>query len=43
MPSLLASDPDNTVFWYKGGISPPKSYDEWQEFIQVKRTCDICR
>ena len=35
MPSLLASDPSQTVFWYKGGISAPKSYDDWNDFMKA--------
>lgn len=35
MPSLLASDPDSTVFWYKGGISPPKDYADWRDFMSA--------
>lgn len=35
MPSLLASDPGSTVFWYKGGISPPKNWGDWRDFISA--------
>ena len=33
MPSTLSSGPD-TVFHYKGNVTPPKDYDAWEEFIQ---------
>ena len=32
MPSALASGKD-TVFWWKGNITPPKSYDKWAGLI----------
>lgn len=32
MPSALASGKD-TVFWWKGNITPPKSYDKWAALI----------
>jgi xylan 1,4-beta-xylosidase len=32
MPSALASD-NKTVFWWKGNITPPKSYDKWSALI----------
>jgi len=33
MPELLASDPTATVFHYKGGTSPPASWQQWSAFI----------
>lgn len=33
MPRDLASDPDTTVFEYRGIISPPKDYDRWADLI----------
>jgi xylan 1,4-beta-xylosidase len=33
MPSDLASGP-STVFWWKGNITPPKSYDKWAGLIR---------
>lgn len=33
MPSLLATDPTLTGFWYKGGHSAPKDWDDWQDFM----------
>jgi xylan 1,4-beta-xylosidase len=32
MPSALASGKD-TVFWWKGNVTPPKSYDKWAALI----------
>ncbi|HEX8461244.1 MAG TPA: glycoside hydrolase, partial [Segetibacter sp.] len=32
MPPALASG-DKTVFWWKGNIMPPKSYDKWSALI----------
>ena len=32
MPDALKSN-DKTVFWWKGNISPPKDYDEWEKLI----------
>jgi len=43
MPSLLASDPSLTCFWYKGGISPPKDYNVWRDFISQFVTAIIDR
>jgi xylan 1,4-beta-xylosidase len=34
MPSALASA-DKTVFWWKGNITPPKSYEKWADFIRA--------
>ncbi|HSY44052.1 MAG TPA: hypothetical protein VK811_09070 [Candidatus Acidoferrum sp.] len=33
MPSALASG-TNTVCWWKGNITPPKSYDRWDDLIR---------
>ena len=33
MPSPLASG-DKTVFWWKGNITPPNSYEAWAELIE---------
>ena len=38
MPSLLASDPSATVFWYRGGISPPSNYSKWSDLIRALAT-----
>ncbi|MGI4734726.1 MAG: GH39 family glycosyl hydrolase [Janthinobacterium lividum] len=32
MPSALRST-DQTIFWWKANVSPPKSYPKWQAFI----------
>lgn len=32
MPKLLASG-QQTIFWWKGNITPPSSYEEWKELI----------
>lgn len=32
MPQALASGTE-TVFWWKGNVTPPKSYDKWQKLI----------
>jgi len=34
MPRALASG-DKTVFWWKGNITPPKSYDKWYNFMKA--------
>jgi xylan 1,4-beta-xylosidase len=34
MPQALASG-DKTVFWWKGNITPPKSYDKWYNFMKA--------
>jgi len=34
MPPALASG-DKTVFWWKGNITPPKSYDKWSALIKA--------
>jgi xylan 1,4-beta-xylosidase len=33
MPDALASG-DRTIFWWKGNVTPPKSYDKWAGLIQ---------
>lgn len=35
MPELLASHANETIFHYKGGISPPKSYTKWANLIKA--------
>jgi xylan 1,4-beta-xylosidase len=32
MPAALASGPE-TIFWWKGNITPPKSYDRWADLV----------
>lgn len=32
MPGALASG-DQTVFWWKGNVTPPRSYDEWRDLV----------
>jgi len=34
MPKDLASGPE-TVFWWKGNITPPKDYDKWYNLIKA--------
>ncbi|MCK4260158.1 MAG: hypothetical protein KAX49_14365 [Halanaerobiales bacterium] len=34
MPSCLASG-DETVFHYRGNITPPEDYNEWRDFIKA--------
>ena len=34
MPSALASS-DKTCFWWKGNVTPPKSYEKWYDFIKA--------
>ncbi|TCN53722.1 glycoside hydrolase [Flavobacterium circumlabens] len=33
MPSGLASG-KQTIFWWKGNVTPPKDYKKWEDFIQ---------
>ena len=33
MPKDLASG-DKTIFWWKGNVTPPKSYDKWADLIR---------
>jgi xylan 1,4-beta-xylosidase len=35
MPRDLATDPDRTVFAYRGIISPPKDWDRWADLIRA--------
>lgn len=32
MPNALASV-DNTIFWWKGNVTPPKDYNKWKDLI----------
>jgi xylan 1,4-beta-xylosidase len=34
MPEALASG-EQTIFWWKGNVTAPKSYDEWGDFIEA--------
>lgn len=34
MPSGLASG-EQTVFWWKGNVTPPRSYDEWAALVRA--------
>ena len=34
MPTALASG-KNTCFWWKGNVTPPKSYEKWYDFIKA--------
>ena len=34
MPSALASG-DETVFWWKGNITPPRSHDDWAALVRA--------
>ena len=34
MPSALASGP-NTIFWWKGNVTPPKDYAKWEDLIKA--------
>lgn len=33
MPSTLASG-DQTIFWWKGNVTPPKDYSKWEDLIR---------
>ncbi len=33
MPNVLASG-EQTIFWWKGNVTPPKDYELWQELIR---------
>lgn len=33
MPEALASGPQ-TIFWWKGNVTAPKSYDEWESLVE---------
>ncbi|MGI4021671.1 MAG: GH39 family glycosyl hydrolase [Janthinobacterium lividum] len=34
MPSALASG-NNTIFWWKGNVTPPKDYTKWNDLIKA--------
>ena len=34
MPNSLASG-DKTIFWWRGNVTPPHSYEKWEELIQT--------
>ncbi len=34
MPKALASG-NQTIFWWKGNVTPPKSYDKWYDLIRA--------
>lgn len=34
MPSGLAAG-DQTVFWWRGNVTPPRSFDEWAELVRA--------
>ena len=34
MPSAMASG-DKTIFWWKGNVTPPASYDKWEKLIHA--------
>lgn len=34
MPSALASG-DKTIFWWKGNVTPPHSYEKWEQLIKT--------
>jgi xylan 1,4-beta-xylosidase len=42
MPEALASD-TRTIFWWKGNVTPPRSQDEWGQFIQAFAAHEISR
>ena len=33
MPAALAADPEQTVFAYRGIISPPRDWAEWRDLV----------
>jgi xylan 1,4-beta-xylosidase len=35
MPAAIARDPDETVFAYRGIISPPESWSDWYEVVRA--------
>lgn len=35
MPAALARDPEQTVFDYRGIISPPRDWDEWRRLVSA--------
>jgi xylan 1,4-beta-xylosidase len=42
MPEALASGPQ-TIFWWKGNVTPPKKQEEWGRFIAAFATHEISR
>lgn len=34
MPSAMASG-DKTIFWWRGNVTPPRSYEKWEKLIKV--------
>jgi xylan 1,4-beta-xylosidase len=42
MPEPLASG-TQTIFWWKGNVTPPRSADEWTQFIQAFARHEIAR
>ena len=34
MPSQMASG-DKTIFWWRGNVTPPKSYDAWERLVKA--------
>lgn len=34
MPSALASG-DKTIFWWRGNVTPPKSYERWEKLVEA--------
>lgn len=34
MPSALASG-DQTIFWWKGNVTPPRDHDEWADLVRA--------
>lgn len=42
MPEALASG-DATVFWWKGNITPPSSYDAWADLVRATLTHLVAR
>jgi hypothetical protein len=43
MPSLLASNPNMTGFWYRGGHSHPRDFGEWRDFMSSLTTALVGR
>ncbi|MDQ1288361.1 MAG: xylan 1,4-beta-xylosidase [Actinomycetota bacterium] len=42
MPSALASG-DQTVFWWRGNVTPPRSWDEWADLVRATLTHLVAR
>ena len=34
MPSALASG-NNTIFWWRGNVTPPRSYEKWEKLVKT--------